>query len=214
MAAILPGAFDHLHKAHVALCEATVLIANHGRHSAPWPRLTPAKLRAVSACPSGVRIFRNMVGSSVTLTPWMCKLLAPHVLPWFITAYDLLVGTGKPEAKKAARKLETARVAIADAKKAMEAWQTEQNYAATARWPLPAPETVIPPSPDLSPERWKRLLQVAGERYEREHARALARREADYSEVDKEIAPTKEAIAKAEAELGLATMNALGAFLD
>jgi hypothetical protein len=214
MTAILPDAFDHLHKAHVALCEVAMLRAGHGRHNPPWPRLTPAKLRTVSACPSGIRVFKSMVGSSVTLTPWMCRLLAPHVMPWFLTAYDLLVATGKPEAKKAARKLETARVAIADAKKAMEAWRAEQNYEATARWPLPAPEAVTPPDPHISPERWKRLLQVAGERYEREHARALARQEADYKAVDREAAPTREAIERAEAELGRAVINALAAFLD
>jgi hypothetical protein len=214
MTAILPEAFDHLHKAHVALCEATLLIAGHGRHNAPWPRLTPAKLRAVGACPGGLRAFRNVCGSSLTLTPFMCDAFAPRAFKWIDVAADLLEATGKPAAAEVAARLVRARADIGKARNALCKWCAEQNYEATARWPLPAPEAVIPPDPHISPERWKRLLQVAGERFEREHARALARQEADYKAVDREAAPTREAIEKAEKELGLAIMNALAAFLD
>jgi hypothetical protein len=214
MTIILPEAFSYLHRAHIAMCEAAVLRAGHGRHNPPWPRLTPAKLRAVGACPGGLRAFRDVCGSSLTLTPFMCDAFAPHAPKYLDVAARLLEATGKQVAAEVAARLVRARADIGEARNAFCAWRTEQNYEATARWPLPVPEAVTPPDPHLSPERWKRLLQVAGERYEREHARALARREADYSEIDRKAAPTREAIEKAEKELGLAIMTSLAAFLD
>jgi len=211
---ILPDAFSHLHKAHVALCEAAALRAQRGRIAPPWPRLTPAKLKRVDACPGGLRAFRDVCGSSLTLTPWMCDLFAPYASKYSGVAADLLEATGKPAAAEVAARLVSARAAIGEARDVLRAWRAEQNYAATARWPLPEPKAVNPHDPHLSPERWKRLLQLEGERYEREHKRALDRREADYREIDREAAPTREAIEKADKELGQEIMNALAAFLD
>jgi hypothetical protein len=214
MTAILPEAFPYLHRAHIALCEATVLRAGHGRIAPPWPRLTPAKLRAVGACSGGLRAFRDVCGSSLTLTPFMCDAFAPHAFKWVGVAADLLEATGKPAAAEVAARLVSARADIGEARNALCKWRVEQNYAVAPHWPIPAPEAVTPPSPDVTPERWKRRLQVAGERYEREYARALARREAMYAEIDREAAPTQEAIKRAEAELGREIMRALAAFLD
>jgi hypothetical protein len=144
----------------------------------------------------------------------MCSAFAPHAPKYLGVAAALLEATGKPIAADVAARLVSARIDIGGARNALSAWRAAQNYEATARWKLPEPEAVSPPNPDLSPERWKRLLQIAGERYEREHARATARQEADYMEIDREAAPTREAIEKAEAELGRAIMDALAAFLD
>jgi hypothetical protein len=144
----------------------------------------------------------------------MCRALAEEAFKWVGVAARLLEETGKPAAADVAARLVSVRADIGEARNALCKWRAAQNYAVAPHWPIPVPETVTPPSPDITPAHWKRLLQIAGERYEREHARALARREAVYSEIDREAAPTREAIEKVEKELGLAIMNSLAAFLD
>jgi hypothetical protein len=211
---ILPEAFQHLHKAHVALYELDALRAQHGRTAPPWPRLTMTKLREAGACADGVRIFRAMCGPSVTLTPFMCRVLAERARNYIDPAAALLCRASKPEAARAATHLETAETAIAHAWQTLDRWQAEERQRADDRWPPLTPEAINPPWPRIAPRDWRWRLNAAAERFERAAALQEARRAEDYQDIARRAAPTREAIESAKTTLGLAAMHALAAFLD
>jgi hypothetical protein len=212
---ILPEAFSHLHEAHVALCELDVLRLRHGRIAPPWPRLTAAKLRQAGACASGVYQFHVLCGRGVTLTPFMCQVLAGEARDYSAVAAALLVTVSGREgtAAAAARYLGRAETAIRRARQVLKRWRAAEHQRADERWPRLTPEAVTP-WPQMSPADWRRRLNAAAERFERAAALQEARRAEDYSEIDREAAPTREAIERAEDALGLAVMHALAAFLD
>jgi hypothetical protein len=212
---ILPEAFSHLYRAHVALCELDMLRKQHGRTAPPWPRLTVARLRKAGACADGVRIFREMCGSGVPLTPFMCQALAPRAREYlsFVTAL-LFTVSGSEGAARAARYLETAETAIAHAWQILDRWQAEERQRADDRWPRLTPEAVNPPWPGIAPKDWRWRLQAAADRFERAATLQEARRAEDYQDIARRAAPTREAIESDKATLGLAAMNALAAFLD
>jgi hypothetical protein len=212
---ILPEAFSHLHKAHVALCELTVLRMHYGYRRPAWPRLTVAKLRKAGACSDGLRVFRDACGSrGVTLTPFMCETLAARARNYIGIAAALLRVASKPEAPQAAARLETAEREIAYARRALERWREAEGTQAFERWPELTPDPVSPPWPRITPGDWRRRLHWAAEQFERRVALQEARRAEDFADTARRAAPTREAIEKAEMALGLAAMHALAAFLD
>jgi hypothetical protein len=212
---ILPEAFQHLHKAHVALCELDVLRMQHGRTAPPWPRLTAAKLRKAGACASGVYRFRALCGPSVTLTPFMCQTLARDARYHIDLAAALLFTvSGSEAATQAARLLGRAETATFHARQVLERWQAEERQRADERWPPLTPEAVNPPWPRIAPKDWRWRLNAAAERFERAAALQEARLAEDYQDIARRAAPTREAVEKAETALGRAVVDALAAFLD
>jgi hypothetical protein len=212
---ILPEAFQHLHKAHVALCELAVLRMHHGHRRPSWPRLTMAKLREAGACSDGLRVFRDAHGSrGVILTPFMCQALAARARNYIGIAAALLRVASKPEASQAAARLETAEREIAYARRALERWREAEGAQAFERWPELTPDPVSPPWPRILPDDWRRRLLIAAEQFERRVALQEARRAEDFEDIARRAAPTREAIEKAETALGPAAMHALAAFLD
>jgi hypothetical protein len=211
---ILPEAFSHLHKAHVALCELDVLRMQHGRAAPPWPRLTAAKVREAGACASGVHRFRALCGPSVTLTPFMCQALAREARDYIdLVAALLFTVSGSEGAAQAARYLGRAETAIMRARQVLERWQAEERQRADERWPPLTPEAVNP-WPHMLPKDWRWRLNAAAERFERAATLQEARRAEDFEDIARRAAPTREAIEKAETALGPAAMHALAAFLD
>jgi hypothetical protein len=212
---ILPEAFSHLHKAHVALCELDVLRMQHGRTAPPWPRLTMTKLRRIKPCPDGRRIFRDVCGSGVPLTPAICQALAPRAREYLSFATALLFTvSGSEGASRAARHLECAETAIIRARMVLERRQAEERQCADERWPPLTPEAINPPWPRIAPKDWRWRLNAAAERFERAAALQEARRAEDYQDIARRAAPTREAVEKAETALGRAVVDALAAFLD
>jgi hypothetical protein len=212
---ILPEAFSHLHKAHVALYELDALRMQHGRTAPPWPRLTAARLRKAGACADGVRIFREMCGPSVTLTPVICQAFASRAREYLSFVASLLATVSGSEGTVAAAwHLRRAETAIIRARQVLERWQAEERQRADERWPRLTPEAVNPPWPHMLPKDWRWRLQVAADRFERAATLQEARLVEDYQDIARRAAPTREAIEKAEKALGLAAMNALAAFLD
>jgi hypothetical protein len=211
---ILPEAFQHLHKAHVALCELDALRMQHGRTAPPWPRLTMTKLRRIKPCPDGRRIFRNVCGSGVPLTPFMCQALAPRAREYLSFATALLFTVrGSEAAAQAVRLLGRAETATFHARQVLERWQAEERQRADERWPRLTPEAVHP-WPHMLPKDWRGWLNAAAARFEREAARQEARLAEDYQDIARRAAPTREAVEKAETALGRAVVDALAAFLD
>jgi hypothetical protein len=211
---ILPEAFQHLHRAHVALCELDVLRMQHGRTAPPWPRLTAAKVREAGACASGVYRFRALCGPSVTLTPFMCQTLARDARYHIDLAASLLATVSRrKETARAARYLGRAETAISHARQTLDRWQAEERQRADERWPRLTPEAVHP-WPHMLPKDWRWRLNAAAERFERAAALQEARLAEDYQDIARRAAPTREAVERAEAALGLAVMHTLAAFLD
>jgi hypothetical protein len=212
---ILPDAFPHLHKAHVALCELDVLRMQHGRTAPPWPRLTMTKLRRIKPCPDGRRIFRNVCGSGVSLTPFMCQALAPRAWEYLNFATMLLFTvSGGEGASRAARHLETAETAIMRARQVLDRRQAEERQRADERWPRLTPEAIHPPWSHMLPKDWRWRVNAAADRFECAAMAQEARLVEDYQDIARRAAPTREAVERAEAALGLAAMHALAAFLD
>jgi hypothetical protein len=212
---ILPEAFSHLRRAHVALCELDALRMQHGRTAPPWPRLTAAKVREAGACASGVYRFRALCGPSVSLTPFMCQALAREARDYIDPVAALLFTVGGSEgAARAARYLGRAETAIAHAWQTLDRWQAEERQRADDRWPRLTPEAVNPPWPRILPKDWRWRLQAAADRFERAATLQEARLAEDYQDIARRAAPTREAIERAETALGLAAMHALAAFLD
>jgi hypothetical protein len=212
---ILPEAFSHLHRAHVALCELDALRMQLGRTAPPWPRLTVARLREAGACADGTRGFRDMCGPSVSLTPFMCQALAREARDYIDLAAALLATASKrKETARAARYLGRAETAIAHAWQTLDRWQAKERQCAEDRWPRLTPEAVNPPWPHMLPKDWRWRLQTAADRFERAATLQEARLVEDYQDIARRAAPTREAIEKAETALGRAVMNALAAFLD
>jgi hypothetical protein len=162
-----------------------------------------------------VRIFREMCGPSVSLTPFLCRALAERARDYIDRAAALLFTvSGSEGAARAARHLETAETAIAHAWQTLDHWQAEERQRADDRWPRLTPEAVNPPWPRIAPRDWRWRLQAAAERFERAATLQEARRAEDYQDIARRAAPTREAIESAKTALGLAAMNALAAFLD
>jgi hypothetical protein len=212
---ILPEAFSHLHRAHVALCELDALRMQHGRTAPPWPRLTVAKVRRAGACASGVYRFRALCGPSVTLTPFMCQALAREARDYIDPVAALLfMVSGSEGAARAARLLGRAETAIAHAWQTLDRWQAAERQCADERWPPLTPEAINPPWPRILPKDWRWRLNAAAERFERAATLQEARLTEDYQDIAQRAAPTREAIERAKAALGRAVMDALAAFLD
>jgi hypothetical protein len=212
---ILPEAFQHLHRAHVALYELDALRRQHGRIAPPWPRLTMTKLRRIKPCPDGRRIFRDVCGSGVPLTPVICQALAPRAREYLSFATALLFTVrGSEAAVQAVRLLGRAETATFHARQVLERWQAEERQRADDRWPPLTPGAVNPPWPRMLPKDWRWRLQAEADRFERAAALQEARLIDDYQDIARRAAPTREAIEKAETALGRAVVDALAAFLD
>jgi hypothetical protein len=174
-----------------------------------------AKLREAGACSDGLRVFRDAFGSrGVTLTPFMCQAVAARAKDYIGTAAALLRAASKPEAARAAAHLETAEAAIRHAWWALKCWEAEERHRAEERWPMPTPDPINPPWPQITPGDWRRRLLAAAEQFERRVSLQEARRAEDYQDIARRAAPTREAVEDDKATLGLAAMNALAAFLD
>jgi hypothetical protein len=144
----------------------------------------------------------------------MCETLAARARNYIGTAAALLRAASKPEAARAAAHLETAEAAIRYARWVLNCWEAEERHRAKERWPMPTPDPINPPWPQITPGDWRRRLLAAAEQFERRVSLQKARRAEDFEDIARRAAPTREAIEKAEAALGLAAMNALAAFLD
>jgi hypothetical protein len=107
-----------------------------------------------------------------------------------------------------------AETAISHARQVLERWQAEERQRADERWPRLTPEAVNPPWPGIAPKDWRWRLQAEADRFERAATLQEARLAEDYQDIARRAAPTREAIERAEAALGLAVMHALAAFLD